>query len=156
MTMHPVEEFAALLRTQWAAEAGLFRKRGQDELAALMESIAQEVTNEAEAFLDQEMTLDECADLGGYHYSTVQHLVRVGRMPNAGQKGRPRVQRRHVPRKSTGVIPDEDDDQTVRKTDDGGTAEDLVERELLQMEVGLAGSSSRRLGGLDVRRDEGV
>ena len=53
-------------------------------------SIAEEVQSESDRFLDEALTLAEAAEIAGYSYSHIESLVRVGELPNAGERGRPR------------------------------------------------------------------
>ena len=92
----------------------------------LVASLARELEERAQAWLDAELTLDEAAESSGVAYSTLQTLVRSGDLPQAGEKGRPRVRRGDLPRKGgaqrrPGVPPDEN-------------VIDLVEMELLDLE----------------------
>ena len=96
---HPVETFTALLAERWNHEAAALRHRGLVPLADMVESFANDLVAEANAWLDQSLTLREAAEFGGYSYSALEGRVRVGQLPNAGEQGSPRLRRRDVPLK---------------------------------------------------------
>ena len=95
--MHPVEHFAQMLEAKWRQEEALLRHRGLVEVANFMGSLADELGVEATRWMDEPVTLREAAEFGGYSYSSLQHRVRQGQLPDAGETGRPRIRRRHVP-----------------------------------------------------------
>lgn len=45
------------------------------------------------------LTLEEAARESGYSYSACQQMVGSGVIPNAGEKNKPLIERRHLPRK---------------------------------------------------------
>ena len=94
------ELFTATVCAAWMAEADALSRRGLDEAARLMRSMATELGERATEWADQPVTLREAAEFGGYAYSTLEHRVRVGELPNAGEKGNPRLRRRDVPLKA--------------------------------------------------------
>ena len=94
---HPVETFTALLAERWNHEAAALRHRGLVPLADMVESFANDLVAEANAWLDQSLTLREAAEFGGYSYAALEGRVRVGQLPNAGEQGSPRLRRRDVP-----------------------------------------------------------
>ena len=132
---HPVENFVEMLLRKWSTEEELYRRRGQTELAALMASIAEEVESESERYLDEPLTLAESAEIGGYGYSTLQALVRAGRIPDAGERGRPRVRRRDLPRRPSGIVSAGDVRSNLEKTNQRDSVDDLIESELLAREM---------------------
>ena len=135
MTTHPVDQFVEMLLRKWSEEEALYTRRGLTELAALMASIAEEVQSESERFLDEALTLAEAAEIAGYSYSRMEGLVRVGELPNAGEKGRPRVRRRDLPRKPSGTVSDGSLSSTIQRANRKTSVDDLIEGELLGMEA---------------------
>ena len=95
--MHPFQHFAEQLAERWSHEAAALRHRSLVPLADMVESFANDLVAEANAWLDQPLTLREAAVFGGYSYSALEARVRVGQLPNAGEQGSPRLRRRDVP-----------------------------------------------------------
>ena len=100
MVSHPLDLCTVLLAERWRDDAAVLRRRGQATTAEMVESMADELTTWVTDWLDTCVTLREAADMGGYAYSTLEHRVRVGELPNAGEKGCPRLRRRDVPIKA--------------------------------------------------------
>jgi hypothetical protein len=48
---------------------------------------------------EESVTLKEASLLGGYSVDALQRMVAVGRIENAGRKGKPRIRRAQVPTK---------------------------------------------------------
>lgn len=90
------------LTERWRREAESFRSYGEERLAMACEKHADEVEAAACASRLEEVTLEEAAELGGYSYSHLQHLVAEGKILNVGSKGSPRIRRCDVPRKPGG------------------------------------------------------
>ena len=135
MDSHPVEEFLDVLLEKWGAEEAVYRRRGQNGLADFLDSLMKDAMDERDRFLDEELTLAEAAEIGGYGYSTLQALVRAGRIPDAGETGKPRVRRRDLPRKPSSIVSDGMSSSTIRRTERGSTVDDLIEAELLAREM---------------------
>ena len=57
-------------------------------------------TNLKEAQLLAYSSVEQAVAESGYSYSTLQQKVAAGAIPNVGDKGRPRVRRRDLPRKA--------------------------------------------------------
>ena len=94
MTVQPLVQ-------RWRAEAEVLRRRGAEAQAVTLESAAGELEAwEREAAL-QALTLEEASRESGLSYSALEKGVRSGRIPNAGEKNRPRILRRDLPRKPT-------------------------------------------------------
>ena len=89
------------LPSAWRARAAELREWAAAEAAACaLERAAaelQEALRSAEGAL---LTLDAAAAESGYSADHLRHLVADGTLPNAGQKGRPRIQRRDLPRRA--------------------------------------------------------
>lgn len=86
------------LAAQWRGEAESLRTRGMDREARMVESFADDLESEVREMEDETLTLEEAADESGLSYSSVQHKVAAGEIPNAGEKGSPRVRRGDLPR----------------------------------------------------------
>ena len=132
---HPVEQFVEMLLRKWCEEEALYTRRGQTELAALMASMTEEVQSESNRYLDEALTLAEAAEISGYSYSSLQHRVRQGQLPDAGETGRPRVRRGDLPWKTSGTLSDRDVRPTLHRTNRKSSMDDLIEAELLAMEA---------------------
>lgn len=92
------EEHSTLV-ARWREEAALYRDRGLDQIANLVESLAKELERFDRERQLEALTLEEAASESGYSYSALEKMVRDGRVPNAGSRGRPRIQRQDLPRK---------------------------------------------------------
>jgi hypothetical protein len=87
------------LAAGWREEAALYRRRGQANLADLIESLARDLDAALQADRLQVLTLGEASKESGLSYSALEKAVRDGRIPNAGRPGRPRIRRSDLPRK---------------------------------------------------------
>ena len=83
----------------WREEAALFRRRGQDAMAALAESYAEDFEAWWDEYWCEELDLQQAATESGYPVNTLGRMVREGRIENAGRKNAPRIKRSDVPRK---------------------------------------------------------
>ncbi len=102
---HMVEDCMARFAEVLRAEALLYRRRGLTMIADLHESIAADAEAHGQAYLDEPLTLALAAETARCGYSTLQHRVALGKLPDAGEKGRPRIRRRHIPiRVDAGVV----------------------------------------------------
>jgi len=96
-------EYLGLLAKEWEEEARQLRDRYGDERGArLCDTHAAELRARIREHLDEPLTLKEAAAESGYSVSHLQHLVADGEIPNAGEKGRPRIRRGDVPMKGRG------------------------------------------------------
>lgn len=133
---HQVEAFAAHFADRLRGEQRLYGRRGLHQAKHMVGSIATDLEETAREWLDEEMTLEEASRVSGYSYSALQHMVADGAIPNAGQKGRPRIRRRDLPRKPEGGEAGIDfgtgEAAEARQPDDPGF--DLVEDELAYRE----------------------
>lgn len=81
-------------------EADCVRSRFDDDrLAALCETHAREVRECIDEWLNEPLTLQQAAVESGYSADRLGRLVRDGTLPNAGERGSPRIRRRNLPRK---------------------------------------------------------
>ena len=94
---------------RWHAEAEMFRRRGQDATAALIESFVTELEASLHEWDLESLTLQEATKESGYSYSALQKMVGKGRLPNVGDKNRPRVRRGDLPRKPSRSTPVQDE-----------------------------------------------
>ena len=90
------------LAERWRQEAALFRKRGQSQVAALMESMAADYEAVERERVLEELTLTEAVEESGYSYSALQKMLASGQLENLGEKHAPRVRRVDLPRKARG------------------------------------------------------
>ncbi len=88
------------LVARWREEAANY---GRDDALVRGDRLLRRVAAELETWWREreleELTLEQAAELGGYSYSALEKGVRTGRIPNAGESGRPRIRRGDVPRK---------------------------------------------------------
>lgn len=89
---------------------------GADAPAKTMEACSAELEAELRAWLDERLTLEDAAAESGYSYSSLQKRVASSEIPNAGDKGSPRIRRKDLPYKPRS------------SPDDGIAAEALLRR----------------------------
>ena len=92
-------ERLAVLAVHWRDEASILDKRGATAQAIAIRSCACEMELEIAACDLETLTLTEAAAESGFSYSALEKGIRSGRIPNAGEHGRPRIQRCDLPRK---------------------------------------------------------
>jgi len=85
---------------KWRLDAETMRGYGADSFAKLLEHCVSELSAAVEGTRLELLTMNEAANESGYSYSAIQKLVADGIIPNAGEKGRPRVRRGDLPRKA--------------------------------------------------------
>lgn len=107
--MHPLK-FADYLEE----EAARLRKWKADTRAAQLEEAASDARTFWHRYQNELLTLKEASDEGGYSKSRLSRLV-GDKIPNAGESGKPRIKRKHVPKKP-GV--------TVQSDEGGDTADE--------------------------------
>ena len=94
MTLHD-------LAHEWQVEAERLRARyGLEEMAKLCEAHASELSEAIRTAEDEELTISEAARESGYSTRRLCELVSAGEVPNAGERGRPRIKRADLPRKA--------------------------------------------------------
>lgn len=94
---HPTKTFSDEMAHEWRREAETLDHRGLHQPAHLIRSLADELLAAAEAWLAEELSLGQAAKSSGLAYSTVQHRLTKGSLPNVGRKGQPRVRRGDLP-----------------------------------------------------------
>lgn len=88
------------LAASWREEAEHLRERyGLEEMASLCRVHAAELDEAIRDVMEEELTLAEAAEESGYSDRRLRQLVAKGSLPNAGEKGRPRLRRGDLPRK---------------------------------------------------------
>lgn len=139
--IHPVAEFANEVTRAWRREAADLNSRGISAPSQLIAALADELEERANEWLDDELTLAEAAEISGYAYSTLEHQVRMGELPNAGEKGRPRLRRRDLPRKPGHECGSAAEQRSSGLRQGEQTREEpgdqMIEEELLDLEGGL-------------------
>lgn len=86
------------LAEEWRKEAELYRRRGMLESAQMAESFAGDLEARLQLLEFEELSLEAAARESGLSYSSIQQQVGTGKLPNAGEKGSPRILRRDLPR----------------------------------------------------------
>ena len=92
------------LAERWLCAAETLESAFDERGAALYRHLAaelQEALRESEGEL---LTLSQAAAESGYSESRIRHLVSDGTIPQAGERGRPRVRRGDLPSKRTKAI----------------------------------------------------
>lgn len=89
------------LPARWRAEAARFRAYGAEPQAVTLEACARELEEIIRAATFETLTLEQASHESGLSYSALEKAVRTGRIPNAGEKGKPRLFRKDLPRKGT-------------------------------------------------------
>lgn len=97
----------------WVDRAAELRRFGAEPQAVTHEALAAELDAALREAADTPLTLAEAAEESGYAARTIRQLLAEGKLPNAGEKHRPRVRRGDLPRRpgkasSTGYDPAED------------------------------------------------
>ena len=93
--MKPLESLAERWLSVAETLEGAFDERGAD-LFRLHAAELREALREA---ADEVLTLSEAAAESGYSESRLRHLIADGTIPQAGERGRPRVRRGDLPSK---------------------------------------------------------
>jgi hypothetical protein len=115
------DEFTA----KWANEAEVMQRRGvivngTRLLAEVLADFQEVMSAQSDALL----TLEEAALRSGYSVEHLGRLLRVGRVPNAGRKGAPRVKLGDLPRKPASLVA-----KGPRAYDPGADARTLLSRQ---------------------------
>lgn len=93
--MSVLRELVVSLRS----EAEVLRENCADSQAKLCERHAERLEEALSKHSNETLTVAEAAAESGYSKSHLRRLIREGRIPNAGEAGSPRIQRRDLPRK---------------------------------------------------------
>lgn len=106
------------LADAWKAEAAtLVRRYGDERTAHVCRLHAAELEEAIRAAEDETLTLTQAARESGYSSDHLRHLVADGTIPNAGEKGRPRIRRGDLPLKP-GADTDAEQDEARREARD--------------------------------------
>ena len=81
------------------ADAETFRRYGQDASAKFLSAVADRFDRGIEQWLNEALDLQVATAESRHSYDTLQRKLRDGSLPNAGEKGRPKILRRHLPLK---------------------------------------------------------
>lgn len=87
------------LISAWSSEAALFRRRGQEATAALLESVILDLEAAWREHWAEELSLSQASVESGYSVDHLGRQLLAGRIPNAGEKGQPRIRRADLPRR---------------------------------------------------------
>ena len=98
MTLHSLAQ-------TWLTEAELLDGYGASEAASAARRHAHELTEAIRTEESEELSISEAAAASGFSARRLRELLADGSIPNAGEKGRPRVRRRDLPRKRRASTP---------------------------------------------------
>jgi hypothetical protein len=87
------------LVAQWRDEAALLRKRAATVQAEVMESCVADLESRWNEWQLEALTLEQAVTESGFSYSALQKKVASGELENVGDKHKPRVRRRDLPKK---------------------------------------------------------
>lgn len=90
---------AAELVTRWRSDAELLEAHGATEAATTCRLHAAAVEAAIAEEAGRELTLQEAVAESGFSERRLRELISEGRIPNAGEKGRPRIRRADLPMK---------------------------------------------------------
>ncbi|MGH7564878.1 MAG: hypothetical protein ACREK5_10730 [Gemmatimonadota bacterium] len=102
-------DFLGDLLERWEAELRVLQACGASEAAATRETDIRELREWYLEFQLEELTLEQGAEWSGLSYDGLRKKVERGEIPNAGEKGRPRVRRSDLPMKPQGIPEGPDD-----------------------------------------------
>lgn len=87
------------LCAHWRADAAVFRRRGAEASAVLLEGCADELERAAEQASAAPVTLAEASALSGYSVAHLRRLIASGLLRNVSADGRVRLRVGDLPRK---------------------------------------------------------
>lgn len=87
------------LAQSWRDDADLLRRRGARGEADALESAACELEDALREWVTHPLTPAEAAEETGYTADHIRRLIRNEKVPNSGDDSRPKIERRHLPRK---------------------------------------------------------
>ena len=85
------------LIARWCSEAATVERCGHESTGKLIRRLAIEVDEALRDDQDEILTLAEAALESSYSTEHLRKMVAAETIPNAGQKGRPRIRRSDVP-----------------------------------------------------------
>ncbi len=89
------------LLTRWRNEAETVERCGHEVTGKLIRRLAVEVDEALRDDQDETLTLVEAALESNYSIDHLRKMVAAGTIPNAGERGRPRIRRGDLPVKRT-------------------------------------------------------
>ena len=87
------------LAEQWLNEAGVLESALDERGAGLYRHHAAELKEALREVGNEVLTLEQAAIASGYSESRLGHMIADGTLPQAGEKGRPRIRRKDLPSK---------------------------------------------------------
>jgi hypothetical protein len=102
-------DFLGGLLSRWEEELRVLQACGANEAAATREADIRELREQWREWQLESLTLEEAAAYSGRSYDGIRKAVASGEIPNAGEKGRPRVRRADLPMKPPGSSVDTDE-----------------------------------------------
>ena len=86
---------------RWLYAAGTLEDAFDERGAVLYRHLAAELQEALRESDGELLTLSQAASESGYSESRIRHLVSDGTIPQAGERGRPRIRRGDLPSKPT-------------------------------------------------------
>ena len=87
------------LPERWRQIADALEEIKVQEASAVLRLVAEQLERALDAHDSQPLTLRQAAEESGYSEDSLGDLIRKKKIPNAGEKGAPRILRQHLPRK---------------------------------------------------------
>ena len=87
------------LAARWLSDADVLEGALDERGAALYRRHAAELQEALRQAADEVLTLTQASSESGYSESRLRHLIADGSLPQAGERGRPRVRRGDLPQK---------------------------------------------------------
>ncbi len=117
------------LAETWRTQAELFRRRGQDATAVLIESLAEELEGDLGEWQDEHLTIKDAAAESGYSAEHLRRLVREGeldverapggtshmRLRRGGLPAKPSKGRKEVAENQTSTYDPEEDARSIAR-----------------------------------------
>lgn len=91
----------------WREEAEHFRRRGVEDRATLIESLADDLEVHLREAQHETVNLTDAAKLSGYSTRHLRRLLRDGELQNVGRKNAPEIRVGDLPRKAGCDLPTE-------------------------------------------------
>ena len=105
------------LIVRWRTDADTLERCGHESTGKLIRRLAVEAEEALRDDSEETLTLAEAALESSYSIEHLRKMVASGTIPNAGEKGRPRIRRSDLPTKRTngnGHVGSPEDDARVR------------------------------------------
>lgn len=88
------------LPAQWRERAAFLHEYGDPNSARLWQLAAAELEHALKALGEETLSLVEAARVSGYTADHLGHLIKTGKLPNAGRRNASRIRRADLPTKS--------------------------------------------------------